>query len=722
MDVFSIGLQVAFAAVFVVAVLRYARDRRPVNRDLVVVAGSVVGWVLVSTIVALWPELGPRVAWLTPVLILVQPFLTLRLVRHFTPVKQTLELAALAWYVVAVAVAVGVGTRGNVVATTVVVAYFVLFQSAAAVKLGQAAQARFGYARTRLHLAGLATLLFAAAILVAGIGSAVTPAATPVSPEFVQLSRVIALAAGLGYLVAFMPPQPLRRLQQRAIAFDLGQELITAPDTEPDAVWTTLAESAVRITSARAAAVALGSPPVVHAAAGDAAGTLDPGVTLGTDGGVPGVAGSATFAVPISSPRDRLGWLVVLVDGDSLFIEDDRILLALLGEQAARSAERQDAIRERRELASELEDASHELAESRAQLEGEARFRVALEAHPGILLVIDPDGRIGYANQLALQSLGYTREEIATVRLSDLLGSSLTVDDLSRGVMPAEARRRDGTVMPVDFAMSTFESGGERYSIAVLTDISERLQTERLRDTFIGMLSHELRTPVTAIYGGSQILLDRGDRLDPATSRELISDVASEAERLHRLIENLLVLARVERGQDLAGGEPVLLQRILPVIVERERSLWPATNIEILIPAGLPTVRGHDGYVGQVLRNLLSNAAKYAGPGASVTIAAESGDSGVTVRVLDDGAGIGADHAQQLFDLYYRAPGAADRAPGAGIGLFVCRHIVTGLGGTIWARPRPEGGAEFGFRLPIYEPEDEFYPAGDDRSGVAAIR
>ena len=134
--------------------------------------------------------------------------------------------------------------------------------------------------------------------------------------------------------------------------------------------------------------------------------------------------------------------------------------------------------------------------------------------------------------------------------------------------------------------MSTFDLGGETYSIAVLTDISERLQTERLRDTFIGMLSHELRTPVTSIYGGSQVLLNRGDRLEAATRQELIADVASEAERLHRLIENLLVLARVERGQDLAGGEPVLLQRVLPLIVERERELWPSTVIEMRLPPG----------------------------------------------------------------------------------------------------------------------------------------
>ena len=210
----------------------------------------------------------------------------------------------------------------------------------------------------------------------------------------------------------------------------------------------------------------------------------------------------------------------------------------------------------------------------------------------------------------------------------------------------------------------------------------------------------------------------------PQTRQELIADVASEAERLHRLIENLLVLARVERGQDLAGDEPFLLQRVLPLIVERERSLWPGTSIEMTLPPGLPTVRGHDGYVGQVVRNLLSNAAKYAGDGATVEIVASREDAGVAVHVLDNGAGILPEHADHLFDLYYRAPGAADRAPGAGIGLFVCRHIISALGGTIWARSRPEGGAEFGFELPIYEPEDEFVPpdvAEPGAPGVAAV-
>jgi PAS domain S-box-containing protein len=390
-----------------------------------------------------------------------------------------------------------------------------------------------------------------------------------------------------------------------------------------------------------------------------------------------------------------------------LFIEDDVVLLGLLAAQAARANERREAIRQSGVLASELEDASHELATSRAQLEGEARFRAALEAHPGILLVAEPGGRIGYANGQALASLGYGASEIRKRGIDDVL---VHRPDGKRDHGTGEARRRDGTSIPVDYAVSIFDSQGEPWSIAVLTDISARIETDHLRDTFIGILSHELRTPVTAIYGGSQVLLGRGDRLDRDVANELLVDIAGEAERLHRLIENLLILARAERGEGIVGGEPVLLQHVLPSIVERERAMWLGTDIAATIPLGLPTVRGHEAYVGQVIRNLLSNAVKYGGPQAAVRIVAEGGEDGVTIRVLDDGPGLDPESVEHLFDLYYRAPGASTTAPGAGIGLYVCQQIVNALGGTIWARQRPEGGAEFGFRLPVYEADDDATP------------
>lgn len=379
-----------------------------------------------------------------------------------------------------------------------------------------------------------------------------------------------------------------------------------------------------------------------------------------------GRSSAATIAVSIESDLARHGWLVAYPDPGSLFLDDDRVLLRLLAAQAARAAERREAIHECGVLASEIDDTSQELATSKAQLEDEARFRAALEAHPGILLVVEPGGRIGYANGQAIESLGYSAAEIRERRLSEIVvrepsGNGSTVGS-------GEAQQRDGSTFPVDYAVSAFESFGEQWTITVVTDISDRLEADHLRDTFIGILSHELRTPVAAIYGGSQVLFGRGERLDPEVVQELVNDVAAESERLHRLIENLLVLARVERGEDLVGGEPVLLQRVLPSILERERALWLGTQISAVVPAGLPTVRDHDGYVGQVIRNLLSNAVKYGGKQASVEIVVEGDSDGVTVRVMDDGPGVDAETADRLFDLHHRAPGSAVRTPRPGSG------------------------------------------------------
>jgi PAS domain S-box-containing protein len=716
-DAVNVALQLAFIVLFVVVLVRYVRQPRRVHRDLVLVFATVVGLFAVNIARGLWPALPPAVGQLGTIILLLQPYLTLRLTAHFVPVSRQVQSAALAWFGLAIA-AVIVGIRGSPALTLFVVAYFVVVEAAAAALLLRASGRRVGYARTRLQIAAGATFLFAAGILVAGAGSA---ASTPnaADPSILVLARLLTLSAGIGYLAAFLPPMELRRLQQRAVAFDLGQSMLSSPlDGDQDRIWVALAQAARMVTNGKASVVALGEPAVVRVVSGEPPNGTAVGAPFPTpaDGEAAETGQPTTIAVPIESDIARQGWLVAYPDARSLFIEDDSVLLALLAAQAARANERREAIRQSGVLASELQDASQELATSRAQLESEARFRAALEAHPGILLVIEPDGRIGYANGQALRSLGYTPAQIRRCSFDDLLKRHDGRADL---VGTGEARRRDGSTFPVEYAMSTFEAQGERASLAVITDITARIETDHLRDTFIGILSHELRTPVTAIYGGSQVLLGRGNRLDPTIASELLTDIAAEAERLHRLIENLLILARVERGEDIAGGEPVLLQHVLPSIVDHERMLWLGTDISVAIPTGLPTVRGHDAYVGQVIRNLLSNAVKYGGPGASIRIVAEGAADGVTIRVLDDGPGLDRESVDRLFDLYYRAPGSATTAPGAGIGLYVCRQIVTALGGTIWASQRPDGGAEFGFRLPIYEPDDEVSAAYPGRGELA---
>ena len=137
----------------------------------------------------------------------------------------------------------------------------------------------------------------------------------------------------------------------------------------------------------------------------------------------------------------------------------------------------------------------------------------------------------------------------------------------------------------------------------------------------------------------------------------------------------------------------------MPRVVQSEEGRWPGVTFVPEIANSLPTVTADPTYAEQVIRNLLSNAAKYGGAGSTVAVRVEAGDHEVLVRVLDDGPGFPADETNRLFELFYRSPGTASAAGGAGIGLFVCARLVGAMGGRIWAAPRPEGGAEFGFAL-----------------------
>jgi signal transduction histidine kinase len=133
-------------------------------------------------------------------------------------------------------------------------------------------------------------------------------------------------------------------------------------------------------------------------------------------------------------------------------------------------------------------------------------------------------------------------------------------------------------------------------------------------------------------------------------------------------------------------------------VVASESDRWPTTRFAI--QAGtVSAARGEETYVEQVVRNLLTNAAKYSPPDSVVEVIVDETVEGVRVRVLDDGPGIDPAETSLIFELYYRSPATAGTASGAGIGLYVCRSLVEAMGGRIWALPRADGGSEFGFIL-----------------------
>lgn len=242
----------------------------------------------------------------------------------------------------------------------------------------------------------------------------------------------------------------------------------------------------------------------------------------------------------------------------------------------------------------------------------------------------------------------------------------------------------------------------EGETIVLLRDVTEQRQAQVVRDTFIGVLSHELRTPVTTIYAGAKVLARPGE-LAEATRSEIFADIVVESERLHRLVEDVVAMTRFGEERGDVGAEPVLLQRLLPSVVASEDARWPGVTFEVEIEGGLPTVIADPTYVEQVVRNLLSNAAKYGGPGTTVRARVQAAEDEVQVRILDDGPGFPPDEQDRLFELFFRSAQTARQAAGAGIGLFVCARLIRAMGGRIWAANRPEGGAEFGFALRVMD-------------------
>lgn len=254
--------------------------------------------------------------------------------------------------------------------------------------------------------------------------------------------------------------------------------------------------------------------------------------------------------------------------------------------------------------------------------------------------------------------------------------------------------------------------------VNVLIDVSDRERAEQAlaatsealavssaaRDDFLGLVSHELRTPVTTIFGNSRLLLDRGDRI-PETERDMVGDIAADAERLLAIVENLLLLSRLQ-----AGAEPDLEPQLLKHVVQREiadfSARHPLRTVSLDSPGHHVVVDADRAYLMLLIQNLLSNADKYGGQGA-IDVVLEHDELEARVAVLDRGLGIDGIPTDDLFAPFYRSKEAQKTASGLGLGLPVCQRIVEAMGGRMWARPRDGGGSEFGFAIPVSpEPRD----------------
>jgi PAS domain S-box-containing protein len=354
-----------------------------------------------------------------------------------------------------------------------------------------------------------------------------------------------------------------------------------------------------------------------------------------------------------------------------------------------------------RDVSERVDAAARLLRLARVERARAAELGAVIDAIDDGVAVFGPDGEVVLLNDGMVRLVGSSvtsdAELTSVLGLPDVAGIEpgvATDVHLTEPERWLEVRRF--AVSPDD------EPDAEASSLVIVRDTTSERAAQEARDTFLGILSHELRTPVTSILGIAHILGRPDSGLSEADRQDLSLDVESEADRLHHLIEDLLVLSRAEGGRLEFEAEPILIQHAIRSIAAAEARRWPAVRFTPVTPTSLPPIAGDRTYVEQVLRNLIGNAGKYSHErGAEVRIEATLVDDEIVVRVLDRGPGFSEADADRLFDIFFRSSSTSHTRSGAGIGLFVTKSLVEMMGGRAWAALREGGGSEFGFALPV---------------------
>jgi len=228
------------------------------------------------------------------------------------------------------------------------------------------------------------------------------------------------------------------------------------------------------------------------------------------------------------------------------------------------------------------------------------------------------------------------------------------------------------------------------------------VESERLRNSLLSAVSHDLRTPLTAIAGASSTLIEGGENLAPEARRELLESIGDEAESLNHLVGNLLDMTRLEAGALTVQKEWQSVEELVGAVLNRLGRKLAERAIVTRVPPDLPLLFVDGVLIQQVLANLLENAEKYSPPSAAIEISASSLGKTVVIEVADHGPGLPPGDEKRVFEKFYRSPAVRSRS-GAGLGLTICRGIVELHGGKIWAKNHRDGGAVFGFSLPVEE-------------------
>ncbi len=227
-----------------------------------------------------------------------------------------------------------------------------------------------------------------------------------------------------------------------------------------------------------------------------------------------------------------------------------------------------------------------------------------------------------------------------------------------------------------------------------------RAEVEQLRNSLLGAVSHDIRTPLASIGAAAAVLADPRHTLGEEPRRELAATIVEETQRLTRRAQNLLELARLRTGQVVLKSDPVALDELVEVALRRLAPMLDGRHIDVTIPDDAPLVSVDRMLLEQVLVNLLENASKYSPPGAPIEIRASYDGASVTLAVLDRGPGLDDAERRQVFGRFEGSFRARSSDGGLGLGLAIARAIVESHGGLMTLEGRPDGGTLAGIRLP----------------------
>lgn len=401
-------------------------------------------------------------------------------------------------------------------------------------------------------------------------------------------------------------------------------------------------------------------------------------------------------ALPLATHGQVIGVIFIFRNYQDLFTPNDRVLLQSFADQAA-------------------------IAVFNARLYGQVsyekqRLDALLDSAADGILILNADLTIERVNDAFERIYGKTHDELVKLSHDKVIcwvgepqGSTLNEaiangwpltpnatlyveGDLERPLPPA-------LPVGVTYAPLLSANGKLRNIILSVRDITHFRTADEIKSTFISIVSHELRTPVALIKGYASTLRRDDARWDKATISESLAVIEEEADRLGKMVDDLLDASRLQAGGLSLNRADVSLPMLSRRVAERFTTQSNKHTILAQFPENFPIILADETRIEQVLTNLVSNAMKYA-PKGEIMIRGTVRPEQVVVCVSDEGPGIEAKDLPHIFDRFYRSTKAVKHTKGAGLGLYLARAIVESHGGRIWVDPKPDSGARICFSLP----------------------